>query len=80
MTFGKAQSIAVEQGEHSPATHQNAVGQSASVTQAQSPQSSDMLSDPLAQTADQVQQGRGVLEQLKLPVQGSPSVPLARAS
>ena len=77
---GKAQSARIEQGVHSCATHQEPDGQSPSVWHAQPPHSSERVSDPLAQAADQVQQARDVVEQLKLPEQGSPFVPRARAS
>jgi hypothetical protein len=77
---GKTQSTSVEQGAHRPATHQEPFAQSASVWQAQLAQSSVMVRVPFSQTADQTQQGRGAVEQLKLPLQGSPFVPRARAS
>jgi hypothetical protein len=79
-TFGNGHSTAVGQRVHSPATHQDSGGQSPSVWHTQLPQSSDMESTPSAQTADQLQHGRGPEEQLKLPTQGSPFAPRARTS
>jgi hypothetical protein len=78
--FGKTQSTTAGQALHSLDTHQNPPEQSASVRHAQLAQSSEMVREPLAQTADQVQQGRGAVEQLKVPVHGPPLVPRARAS
>lgn len=79
-TSGNTQSSTGEHGVHLPAAHQEPEGQSPSVSQTQSSHSSDTLRVPLTHLADHTQHGRGALEQLKLPVQGSPFTPRARAS